>query len=436
MKQAFEKICALIDAEQDWAIRQSQAIVRIPSVNPKFQLGEGLNREADVQAHLAGLLEEMGLGTHRYDVFPGRPNLIASLPGEDERSLMLNGHIDVVPAGEAAAWSMPPFSGELADGCLWGRGATDMKSGVIAMIAALRAILRAGYRPCGRVDIHSVVDEEAGGFGAIHAAANFPKCRAGIITETTYGRILPAEGGLEWVRVVIPGRAAHSAWRYTGLYPQADAPSRTPGVSAVDLGARFLMALGELERDWAMNKSHPLLPPGMNTLHAGVVRAGAFAGPDGVPTMMENPAITPDCCAIDIDLKFLPNEKSADVRAEFEAFVNRFAGNYVWLKENPPQVIWELGGLHFEPMNTPVEHPLVQSLVSGRKALGLKADIAGFIAVSDAAHYAAQGIPCAIYGCSGNNAHGIDEYVTLDSITETTKVLAYSIMTCCGIQGL
>lgn len=434
MREVFETVCAVIDAERDWAIRHTQAIVRIPSVNPKFQHQEGLNREAEVQAYLAALLDDMGLGTQRYDVFPDRPNLIASLPGEDETSLMLNGHIDVVPAGEAARWSMDPFSGDLHDGRLWGRGATDMKSGVVAMIAALRAVLKAGVRPRGRVDIHCVVDEEAGGFGAIDAAARFPKCRAGIITETSFGRIMPAEGGLEWVRVVIPGRAAHSAWRYTSLYPQADRALRTPGVNAVDLAARFLMALGELERDWAMTKSHPLMPPGMNTLHAGVIRGGAFSGPNGVPTMMENPAITPDCCAIDIDLKFLPHERTADIRAAFEAFVHRFAQGHDWLRAHPPQVIWELGGLHFEPMNTPVDHPLVRALAGGRGALGLETDVTGFIAVSDAAHYAAHGVPCAIYGCSGDNAHGIDEHVIVESITETTKVLAYSIMELCGLQ--
>ncbi|PYD76812.1 M20 family metallopeptidase [Novacetimonas pomaceti] len=434
MHAAFEKVCALIDAEQDWAVRHSQAIVRIPSVNPKFQRGEGLNREADVQTYLAGILDGMGLGTTRYDVFAGRPNLIASLPGEDETSLMLNGHIDVVPAGEAARWSMDPFSGDIHDGRLWGRGATDMKSGVIAMIAALRAVLKAGYRPRGRVDIHCVVDEEAGGFGAIDAAARFPRCRAGIITETSYGRILPAEGGLEWVRVVIPGRTAHSAWRYTSLYPQPPGLERTPGVNAVDLAAKFLIAMRDLEHDWAMTKSHPLMPPGMNTLHAGVIRGGAFADERGVPAMMENPAITPDCCAIDIDLKFLPNEKTADVRQAFEAFVHRFAQSDDWLRHNPPRVIWELGGLHFEPMNTPVDHPLVQSLAAGRKSLGLDVEITGFVGASDAAHYAAHGIPCAIYGCSGNNAHGMDEYVEIDSITETTKVLAGSIMKWCGIH--
>jgi acetylornithine deacetylase len=432
--RALHTIHDLIESDREYVVTLTRDLVRIPSVNPKFETGDGLNREADVQALLAAHLEPLGFALDRWDVFPGRPNLVGALGGSQERSLLLNGHIDVVPIGDRSRWSGDPFGGEVANGRLFGRGAIDMKSGVAASLAAIRAILKAGYRPEGRVDFHSVVDEEAGGFGSIDAARRCVRAAAGIVTEPTWGKVLPAEGGLEWVRVVIPGKTAHSAWRYNGIYPQRDEPGRLePGVNAIDYAARFIEQLRELERDWAMTKSHPLLPPGVNSLHVGAVVAGASPGPDGRPMILSNPAITPDCAAIDIDLKFLPQETKEQVRADFETFVHNWAQQYSWLRSHPPQVRWDLYGLHFPPLNTPVDHPLVQSLIAGRRGLGKETEIAGFVAVCDAAHYAGVGVPCVIYGASGDGFHGVDEYVELESLVETTKLIAGAIVDWCGL---
>jgi acetylornithine deacetylase/succinyl-diaminopimelate desuccinylase family protein len=432
---ALAAIHGLIEAERDYVIGLTRDLVRIPSVNPKFETGEGLNREADVQTLLASHLEPLGLSLDRWDVFPGRPNLVGVLDGSAERSLLLNGHIDVVPVGDRAKWTVGPFGGEIAKGRIWGRGAIDMKCGVAASLAAVRAILKAGYRPEGRIDFHSVVDEEAGGFGSIEAAKRCPRAAGGIVTEPTWGKVLAAEGGLEWVRVVIPGKNAHSAWRYNAIYPQRNEPGRLePGVNAVDYAARFIEQLRELERDWATTKSHPLLPPGVNTLHVGHVVAGAAPGPDGRPTILSNLAITPDCAAIDIDLKFLPQETKEQVRRDFEAFVHNWAQQYSWLRAHPPQVHWDLYGLHFPPLNTPVDHPLVTNLVAGRKRLGKETEVSGFIAVCDAAHYAGVGVPCVIYGCSGDGFHGVDEYVEIESLIETTKLIAGAVSDWCGLS--
>jgi acetylornithine deacetylase len=432
-QQAIAKIIDVIESERETTIALARDMVRIPSVNPKFERAAGLNREGDVQTLLASHLEPLGFSLQRHEVFPGRPNLVGNLPGSDERSLLLNGHIDVVPVGDKSKWTVDPFGGEISRGRIWGRGAIDMKSGVAASLAAVRGILKAGYRLEGRIDFHSVVDEEAGGFGSIDAASRYPKAKAGIVTEPTWGKVLPVEGGLEWLRVVIPGKNAHSAWRYNGIYPQRDEPGRfEPGVNAIDLAARFVEQLRELERDWATTKSHPLLPPGMNTIHVGVLVAGSSPGPDGRPTDLGNPAITPDAAAIDIDLKFLPHETKAQIRRDFEDFVHHFSQQYSWLRANPPRVIWDLGGLHFPPLNTPVDHPLVRSLVERRAAIGKPTEISGFIAVCDAAHYAGVGVDCVIYGCSGEGFHAADEYVEVESLIETSKLLAGAIVDWCG----
>ncbi|MBV8106937.1 MAG: M20/M25/M40 family metallo-hydrolase, partial [Hyphomicrobiales bacterium] len=168
--KALNAIHQAIDDDRGAIISLTSEMVRIPSVNPKFETAEGLNREADVQALLAKHLEPLGAAVERWDVFPNRPNLVATFAGVAERSLLLNGHIDVVPVGDRSKWTVDPFGGEVSRGRIWGRGAIDMKSGVAASLAAIRALLNAGYRPEGRIDFHSVVDEEAGGFGSIAAA--------------------------------------------------------------------------------------------------------------------------------------------------------------------------------------------------------------------------------------------------------------------------
>ncbi|PWE57514.1 acetylornithine deacetylase [Metarhizobium album] len=424
-----------IEKDRDWVIDLTQKMVRTPSVNPKFHVDAAQNREADVQALLDPILREEGCRTEQWDVFPGRPNLVADKAGDEDRSLILCGHIDVVPVGDPRRWNVDPFGGEIKDGRLYGRGAIDMKSGVAACIAASRAIRRAGIDLVGRLSIHTVVDEEAGGFGAMDAVKRGKLAKAVLVAEPTWGDVLPAEGGLEWARVTIRGRNAHSAWRYNEIYPQRDEPGRLePGMNAIELAARFIQALRNYELDRTRARSHPLLPVGMNTINIGVIHGGAGLGTNGLPITMTNPAIIPDTAVIDLDMKFLPSETSAEYRKDFEAFVHHFAQTDAWLRAHPPTIEWELGGLYFPPLNTSVDHPLVQSLVRQKSKIGKAPDIKGFVAVCDAAHYAGAGMDGVIYGPAGDGFHGEDEYVDIESLVETTKVIAASVIEWCGVR--
>lgn len=433
---AVAAVLAEIDRSEEFLIELTRHMVRIPTVNPKFETGPGINREADLQRDLQRELNDIRMKTERYDVFPDRPNLTGVLPGSDERSLILCGHVDVVPVGDRAAWSVDPFGAEIRGRKLYGRGAIDMKSGVAAAVTVARAIRRAGVTLDGRLEIHAVVDEEAGGFGARDLVQRGRRAAGLIVVEPSWQAVLPAEGGLEWVRVTIRGKNAHSAWRYNEIYPQADTVGRLePGVNALEIGARFIGALQLLERDWTTRKpAHPLLPPGMNTIHAGVMVCGAGLAANGFPQLLTNPAIVPDTAVIDIDLKFLPNETSADIRRDFEAFVHAFAQQDSWLRAHPPAVQWDHYGLHFPPMNTPVDHGLVRALVDSRASAGLDTEIKGFVAVCDAAHYAGVGIPGVIYGAGGDGFHGKDEYVDLDSLAAVVRTLAVATINWCGVR--
>ncbi|UCI31862.1 M20 family metallopeptidase [Mesorhizobium sp. B4-1-4] len=424
-----------IDDEGGYATNLTQRLVRIPSVNPKFITDPLQNREDALQDLVEAELTSIGMTVDRWDVFPDRPNVVGQLAGSEERSLLLCGHIDTVPIGEREAWTVDPFGGEIKDGKLYGRGAVDMKSGVAAAIAAVRGIRKAGIELDGRVAIHAVVDEETGGFGAIDALKRGHLAKAAIITEPSWGDIQPCEGGVEWIRVTITGRQGHAAWRYNEIWPQRDGPDRLrPAVNAIDIAGRFLDALRNFESSRCRHRQHPLLPPGWNTINVGVIRGGAGLGPDGLPLVMTNPCIIPDVAVLDLDYNFLPFQTKEEIRSEFEEFVHHFCQQDLWLQENPIKVAWELGGLHFPPMDTSPDHPIVQSLVKRRAELGGEHKISGVIFVSDAAHYAGAGVDAVVCGASGDGFHGLDEYVDVASLEETTKTLAASIIDWCGVK--
>ncbi|MBW5437972.1 ArgE/DapE family deacylase [Bradyrhizobium canariense] len=435
LEAAVKAAWKAIDEERSYATDLTQRLVRIPSVNPKFINDPAQNRERAVQDVVELELGSIGMSIDRWDVFPDRPNVVGQIAGAEERSLLLCGHIDVVPVGERSTWTVDPFGGEIKDGKLYGRGAVDMKGGVAAAIAAIRGIRAAGIELQGRIALHSVVDEESGGFGAKDAIKRGHLAKAAVITEASWGDIQVCEGGLEWIRITITGQQGHSAWRYNEIWPQRDGPDRLrPAVNAIDIAARFLDALRNFESSRCRHRQHSLLPPGMNTINVGAMRAGAGLGPDGLPLVMTNPAIIPDVAVIDLDYKFLPNQTKEDIRSEFDAFVHHFCQQDLWLQKHPIRVEWDLAGMHFPPINTPPDHAVVQSLLMRRTQLGGKPRISGVTFVTDAAHYAGAGVDAVICGPLGDGFHGVDEYVDIASLEETTKTLAASIIDWCGVK--
>ncbi|MCB2129799.1 MAG: ArgE/DapE family deacylase [Rhodobacteraceae bacterium] len=436
MESALKAVLDVIDADKDHVVALTQELVRIPSVNPKFQSEQGLNREGDVQDRIEDELRPLGFAMDRWDALEGRPNLAGDLPGTEEKSMILCGHVDVVPIGNASGWAREPFGGQLEDGRVWGRGAVDMKGGVAACISAARAIRKAGVELEGRLSIHTVVDEEAGGFGAIDMVNRGKLARNAIIAEPTWGDVIPAEGGLSWVRVTIFGKQAHAGWRFNSIWPQHDTPGRLePGVNAIELANRFLSSLRDFEASRCRNNNHPLLPAGLATINPGTIMGGAGMGPDGNPAVMTNAAMISDVVTMVLDYKFMPQEDFEDVKRAFESFVHHFASMDPWMRENPPRIEWNLWGLYFPPMNTPVDHPLTQSVFSRAAQIQKKKPcIKGFEAVCDAAHYAGKRVTPILYGPSGDGFHGNNECVDVESLIETTKVIAASVIDMCGIK--
>jgi acetylornithine deacetylase/succinyl-diaminopimelate desuccinylase-like protein len=204
-------------------IRICQELIRIPSVN----FGEGKGDEKDVAAHVVALLKEVGIESQTYESAPGRCNVIARIKGSNPSrpGLVVHGHLDVVPAN-AADWSVDPFSGEIKDGFIWGRGAVDMKNMDAMIIATVRDWARTGYVPERDIVLAFFADEEAGSnFGSHYMVKNHPEVFAGCteavsevggFSVTVAGGkrlylIETAEKGIHWMRLTAEGRAGHGS---------------------------------------------------------------------------------------------------------------------------------------------------------------------------------------------------------------------------------
>lgn len=296
-------ISQAVDDSADELIKLLQDLVRIPSVNPKLS-GLEPGGEAAVQDFLTPILAGIGCELDRWEPLPGRPNLVGTIKGSGGgRSLGVNGHIDVVPVGDASAWPSDPFGGEIRDGFIWGRGSQDMKGGVAAMVHAATVLHRLGITLKGDLIIESVIDEETGGPGTAATVERGYRPDFVICTEPTDLDIYPVEGGLEWLRVTIVGKAGHSALRYRSVH----AGGQGDAVNALEKGMKVLAAVGELERAWAVRKVHPLLPKGITTINPGAMAAGNGGGKDGIPNNMTATSTMCDYCSIELSLKYLPS---------------------------------------------------------------------------------------------------------------------------------
>ena len=426
-----------LDATRADIVRLTQELVAFRSVNPRFMADPESSEESQVQDFLQTRLSKSELKLARWEKEAGRPNLVALLRGSGGgNSLAFNGHIDVVPIGDLAGWDYDPWGSDIVAGKLYGRGTVDMKAGVAAFIAATEAIIADGITLKGDLQLHIVVDEEAGGFaGTRDLIKRDYRADGVIVAEPTDGKIDAAEGGLSWVRVTIRGRAAHAGWRFAQIYPQAEADAQNAdGVNAIEKGVKFLQALREFEREWAHSRHHPLMPPGITTINPGVIVGGVGLGEDGMPRITSNPAMIPDVCVIDFDFKYLPTETFAEVRKEFEAFVSAFAMTDPWLREHPPALQWHLSNIDFPPFSTPPDHPLIEAVRAAQHSLGVDTLLTGKRAVTDAAFYAGAGMTPIVLGPAGEGLHGDNEYVEIDSLLQTAKVYAGIILRWCGID--
>jgi acetylornithine deacetylase len=431
-----EAVRGAVGERRDELVALVRELVSHASENPKLlsdpaAQGRAIAAEAACQDAMAAQLSALGMEIDRFEALSGRDDVVGRLAGAGGgRSLILNGHLDVVPAGDVSAWPHDPWGGELEGGHLWGRGACDMKGGIACGLIALRALQALGVRLAGDVVFQSVVDEETGGPGTRAALARGHLADAAIVLEPTAREIVTVEGGLEWVRVVVRGRTGHSAVRYRSVH----AGGRGEAVSAIEKAVKLLAAVAELERNWAVHKLHPLMPRGITTINPGVIAGGSGGGADGTPNGMVAYSNFSDYCALGLSLKYLPDERAADVKAEFEQYIARVAAADPWLREHPPEIEWGIAGVSFPPSEVSSEHPLVTGLCGAFRAVAGEPRLGGFEAVSDLAWLAEAGIPAVLYGPGDfAQAHSSAEYVGVDELVEVASVVALALCDWCGV---
>jgi acetylornithine deacetylase len=367
------------------AIALLRRLVAIDSRNPT--LVSGAPGEARVAAALADVLRAWGFEVQLRDAAPERPNVVARVGPTGGRTLLFNGHLDVVGVD---GMTHAPFAPVERDGRLYGRGSCDMKGGVAAMCAAAARAASAGLS--GEIIVTAVVDEEFASIGTRALVAEGIRADAAIVTEPTRLAVNPAHRGFVWAEFDFRGRAAHGS-RYE------------IGVDAIRHAALLLSALDQLQRDVLDRRTHPLL--GHASLHAATIEGGS-----GWSTY-------PDRCRLRVERRTLPGETTESVMAEFEAACAR-------VRTADPALQVELRHVLTQgPSDVAVDAAIVRALEVAMIAEGEAVLHEGMSAWTDAAVLNDDGIPAICYGPGDIAlAHADEEYVPLDEVERCTRVLA------------
>jgi acetylornithine deacetylase len=386
-------------------------------------------RETPAQEHVARSMAELGMETDVWsldlDELRRDPACCEEISREHALgvvgrvgagrgpSLVLNGHVDVVPAGDPARWSVPPWRGTVRDGRVYGRGSADMKGGLCCALFAVGALRDAGVRLRGSVLVQSVVGEEDGGIGTLAAIRRGHTGDAAVVLEPTRLVVAPAQAGALNFRVTVPGVAAHGALR-------------AEGVSPIEKFLPLHQALQELERRRNARPRHPLfadqaLPYAIcvGTLHSGIWAS-----------------TVPETLTFEGRLGVAVDEEPDAARRELEEALALAAGADPWLRDHPPLLEW--WGGQFAPASIPADHPVVGALrAAARDVSGQAPPVAGMPYGADMRLLVNQGgTPTVLFGPGDvRRAHAPDEFVPVAELAAVTRTLALAVMRLCGVEG-
>ena len=433
------KVLEIIDGMKQEIVDGVSRVVQVPSVNPKYpgvDYDEEVGGESDANKVIADFYEKIGCDMDVWAEEPGRNNVVGTIKGAGGgRSLIFNGHIDTVPTGRHEDWKFSnPFLGRVENNNIYGRGACDMKGGVVAQAMAATALHRAGVKLKGDLILESVVgeevmDHEAGTTATIKRGY---RADAAIVSEPSASgetplAVVPVSPGLLWMSVTCSGKASHASNRAETI--RAGGPGINVGVNAVDKGIQIFEALLRLEQEWGLTKKHHLFNPGHFVLHPGVIAGG----PHGVQV----PFIISQYATIEYAVWYHPEEDVEAVKKEIETFVHHAAQLDLWLRDNPPEIDWKL---HWPPFDIPEDHPICRTIGAAHESaskgsrLEGPATTAGFYAVDDGTFLTANGIPAVTYGPGSiHHAHMVDEFVNIDEMVVATKAYALAAMDWCGV---
>jgi len=418
------KILHAVDTGFDEQIEFTRELVRKPSIR---------GQEATAQDLMAE-----GFRLHGFDVdrFKLDPDLLARQPGFSPvavsydnawsvvgswrpaspkgRSLVMNGHVDVVPTGPADLWTHPPFDPVIDGDWMYGRGAGDMKSGTAAMIFAMAALRRAGVMPAATVHMESVIEEECTGNGALSCMLRGYNGDIVLIPEPSDAHLMSAQVGVIWMQVTVRGIPVHVSVAGTGQ-------------NAIEACTPLFTALHALEEEW-------------NTVAA---KHEAFAGVEHpinvVISKIEGGDWTssvPSWCRFDVRVGLYPDVEVAEIQRRLEACLADASRDHPFLSNNPPSIAWHgflapgyvLRGGDEAQQALERAHRVVFDAPLPRTA---------FTGLTDARFRGLHGsAPGLVYGAKAENIHGIDERVNLGSIRRLTQSMALFIADWCGVEAV
>lgn len=424
-------VFAWIERETPGLLEFLANYVRHASVNPGRAPEEMPGETSTCQKWLAGEIREWNVcdRVETWADLPDQPNLAATMVGSGKTgsALMYNGHTDTVGVSleQREQWIGDPWSGEIRDGKMFGRGATDMKAGNAAFLWAMRAIHEAGLRPAADVIATITIGEETSeaDIGPLSALRRGYRAPLIVNGEPTSLQIAPAGMGWFFFRLTVEGKSLHPAARYRAVYPQPET-GPLPGVDAIEKMRSLMDALSGLERDWALTRKHPLMPPGGMNLSPVSIQGGSYR------------AEMPPSCEAVFAVVVRPGDSCRSVLDEIEAAIAGVAVRDSWLRAHPPKIEYPVIHAAMEPLDTPIDHPGVVALAGAfRTALGCEPVYGSLPGPCDANFMAAERETVIICG-PGNlafGAHGTNEYVPVREVVDACKVYAALIIDWCGL---
>ena len=412
----IDAVLRQVDALAGEAVAFTSAMIRIPTINPPGDLYEECAR------FIGHVLADCGFETEYYAA-EGRPehtvahpriNVVGTRRGRADRPVVhLNGHFDVVPAGDG--WTVDPWGGEVRDGKIYGRGSCDMKAGIAAAVFASEAIRRAGIELNGTVEISGTVDEESGGFAGVawlaeHGRLSKDRTDYVIIPEPLYvDRICIGHRGVYWFEVQTRGRIAHGSMPFHG-------------VSAIDhMGLVLDRIHRELQPRLASRTTDvPVIPPGARhaTLNVNGINGGQPV--DGIQT----PCVADRCRAV-FDRRFLLEEGFDATKAEVIQLLDD-------IRRDVPDFHYDIKDLMVvHPTRTPDGSPVIGALERALQRVLGRSGLVASPGTYDQKHVARiAGVPhCVAYGPGILDlAHQPDEYCGVDDLVSATKVIALALL--------
>lgn len=415
MRDAEKRVLNAIDV--DGLVGYLCELISFPSVG---------GQESAAQRNIAAKMRALGLGVETWDVdfekIRGHSAFSMPIPrkegigvlgsyGEGRgRSLMVNGHIDVVSPGDESKWRYPPWKGTVADGRVYGRGSSDMKGGIVAALYAMKAIIDSGTPLKGKMMLETVIGEEDGGVGALDAVLRGYRADAAIVPEPSELSAVPAHAGVMAFRVTVQGKAAHASLR-------------TDGVSAIDKFLPLYEALKRLETERNVRIKDPLyagydIP---SPLSIGKIVGGEW------------PGTVPENLYFEGRVGVHTDETCDKVKKQLEFAVKRAADADPWLKTHQPKVDWN--GYRFDPAKIPADHPIMETVKAAYR------DVSGNAPKVEGKTYSSDmrllvnlaNTPTMIFGPGElREAHTANESVSVESLEAAAKTYALAILRWCN----